>query len=209
MIKFLLYHKTDFIDRMPSSDDTCKLCMFDTEADKEIVLGSTTAWNWQQGSRLQWLGPGYDRFVAYNKFIDNKLCGIIFDVELEKTRVLSAPFYSISHDGKKAVTYDFTRLARARNSYSYAALAGGVCSVQDDSGVGLVVVDLESGSNTEILTIDQLVSNQPVSSMNYGCHWIDTPSISPNGTCIFFLHRWEIQGGFFRGCTQSTVTEQI
>ena len=195
--KYLIYHKVDFIDRMPAVDDACAIYKLDTETGGEVKLGDTTAWNWQQGSRLQWIGPTFDKFVAYNKFIDNKLCGIILDVELEKTKVFNSPFYSISHDGKKAVTYDFARLARARSSYSYAALASKASTVLNDSGIGLTVVNLENGSSTEILSIDDLVSTNPASSMGYGCHWIDTPSISPDGTCIFFLHRWEIEGGFF------------
>ena len=195
--KFLIYHKVKFIDRMPKADDPCELCMTNLETGKEIKFGTTTAWNWQQGSRLQWLGPNYNRSISYNKFKDGKLCGIIYDVELEKIKVYSSPFYSISHDGKKAVTYDYKRLARARSSYSYAALAKKSSLVQDDTGVGLTVIDIEDGSCTEILNIEKLVSNHYASSMDYGCHWIDTPSISPDGSCIFFLHRWEIKGGFF------------
>ena len=75
--KFLIYHKVKFIDRMPKADDPCELCMTNLETGKEIKFGTTTAWNWQQGSRLQWLGPNYNRSISYNKFKDGKLCGII------------------------------------------------------------------------------------------------------------------------------------
>lgn len=195
--KYLVYHKVDFIDHLPEGDDEAKICIFNIETNKEQIVDSTSAWNWQQGARLQWLGPDYCRRIAYNKFIDEELRGVIYDFLNDSYKIVSEPFYSISHDAKTAITLDFARLARTRNSYSYSALKNKIDEIEDNSGKGLTVIDIDTGATKEILSIQSLIANESVSSMNYGCHWIDMPLISPDGSCVYFLHRWEIDGGFF------------
>jgi hypothetical protein len=48
--RFLLANQVDFEGRSPKADDAIRLGMIDTaDADRWIALGSTRAWNWQQG----------------------------------------------------------------------------------------------------------------------------------------------------------------
>tara|TARA_Y100001934_G_scaffold282383_1_gene395891 strand:+ start:756 stop:2003 length:1248 start_codon:yes stop_codon:yes gene_type:complete len=194
---FLLTHKVDFIDRMPSKTDECLISIINIKSGVEEKIDVTTAWNWQQGSRLQWIGPSYNKYISYNKFINKSLCAVIYDIESSTKKIYNEPIYSVSQDGTMAVTYDFNRLARARHSYSYKMLDENIQSVESLSGKGLIVINIEKGETQQILKIEDLVENKHIFSMNYGCNWIDMPTISPDGSCIFFLHRWEIEGGFY------------
>ncbi|NER08170.1 MAG: hypothetical protein F6K17_39325, partial [Okeania sp. SIO3C4] len=41
--------------RMPTAQDEAQVCVWDPATGSVIPVGATTAWNWQQGARQQWL----------------------------------------------------------------------------------------------------------------------------------------------------------
>ncbi len=64
--RFVLANEVDFEGRSPRPDDVIRVGMVDlADGDKWIELGSTRAWNWQQGCMLQWV-PGSNREVMWN-----------------------------------------------------------------------------------------------------------------------------------------------
>ena len=92
-----------------------------SESDTQRVrkLAATHSWNVQQGCMLQWLGPDFDRKVIYNDFRNGGFCSVILDVFDGSDRVINMPVYSVSADGKTALTLDFTRLYSLRPGYGY------------------------------------------------------------------------------------------
>ena len=61
----------DFIDRMPTEDDVLKLGVIDLEINEFSQFAETTAWNFQQGTLLQWHGKK-ENTVFYNIRRDNE-----------------------------------------------------------------------------------------------------------------------------------------
>ena len=77
---------------------------------KWTKVGETTAWNWQQGCRLQWR-PRSDEIVWNDRSDDGmKFVSHIFDFRKETRRTLPRPIYDISPDGATALTHDFERM---------------------------------------------------------------------------------------------------
>jgi hypothetical protein len=74
--------------------------------DRWIDLDSTRAWNWQQGCMLQWL-PQKDDAVVRNDREGNQFVSRILHVNTGKTRTLPHPVYTLSPDGKTAISPDF------------------------------------------------------------------------------------------------------
>ncbi|MCX7048069.1 MAG: hypothetical protein NTX50_21600 [Candidatus Sumerlaeota bacterium] len=84
--RYVLANEVDFEGRSPKADDVIRVGMIDTEdGDKWTELGSTRAWNWQQGCMLQWI-PGTQSEVAWNdREGDHFICRIM-DVKTGKQR---------------------------------------------------------------------------------------------------------------------------
>ena len=62
--RYLLANEIDFCDRQPKPGEELTVGMVDLkDGDRYIPLDKTTAWCWQQGTMLQWLGSAPDREV--------------------------------------------------------------------------------------------------------------------------------------------------
>src|SRR5688572_10139220 len=109
--RFLLANEVDFAGRQPMPGELLTVGMLDLKEERYIPFDKTTAWCWQQGTRLQWLGGG-EREVIYNRVQGDKYVSIVRDVHGGKTRALPLPIYALSRDGKQAVTLSFERLHR-------------------------------------------------------------------------------------------------
>ena len=108
--RYVLGMEVAFEHRSPKADDVIKVGMVDLQdQDRWIELGESSAWNWQQGCMLQWL-PGSDSKVIWNDREQGQFVSRILDVKTGKGRTVPAPVYSVSPDGKTAITPDFRRI---------------------------------------------------------------------------------------------------
>jgi hypothetical protein len=80
------------------------------DANKWHKIGETTAWNWQQGNRLQWR-PHSDEIIWNDRSDDGKtfVCRV-YNFRTAARRTLPRPIYELSPDGDTALTHDFERM---------------------------------------------------------------------------------------------------
>jgi hypothetical protein len=77
--RFVLSNEVDFEGRSPVADDAIRVGMVDLhDGDRWIELGTTRAWNWQQGCMLQWL-PGGSHEVIWNDREGDRFVSHILD----------------------------------------------------------------------------------------------------------------------------------
>jgi len=74
----LLCHRVNFDGRDVNDDDIAEIGYIDLESGEFVLLDETLAWNWQQGSQLQWLPSKNNNSIIYNSIKDNKFVSIIF-----------------------------------------------------------------------------------------------------------------------------------
>ena len=153
-------------------------------------IASANAWNVQQGCMAQWLGPDFDRQIIYNDFRDGKYCSVILDVFSGEERQLSMPVYSVSTDGKTALTLDFARLHRLRPGYGYSNLPDMTEGQPVPDGPCIWRIDIERDEITELLRYRDFVSFEPRSEMQGAEHKVNHIMLSPNGQRFMVLHRW-------------------
>lgn len=189
----------------PDPVGTADILLIDTDetsgvSDGFIVSGgkkikkiaSTHTWNVQQGCMAQWLGPDFKSRIMYNDMRDGKYCSVIFNVESSKERVLPMPVYTVSADGKTALSLDFSRLHSLRLGYGYAELP------EVTKGVGLPEtpavwkMDIETGVVTELLKYTDFANLQPRPEMQEegSVHKVNHLMLSPNGKRFMVLYRW-------------------
>ena len=112
--RLVLANEVDFNGRSPLPEDSINIGFIDTEdKDRWAELGSTSAWNWQQGCMLQWV-PGTEGEVAWNDRQEGQFVSHVLDIKSGRKRTLPNPFYCLSLDGKVGFAPDFRRLNDTR-----------------------------------------------------------------------------------------------
>jgi hypothetical protein len=188
--RFVLGMEVDFEDRPPTPDDMIKLGMVDLEeGDKWLEIGATSAWCWQQGCMLQWL-PGSDSKVIYNTRLGDKYGAIIKDVKSGEQQVLETPIYTVSADGKTAMSPNFARLGILRPGYGYEGIPDPFHDQLITDEDGIYRVDLETGNNELVISLAQMLEVEPQDSIEASLNWFNHLLFNPEGDRFIFLHRW-------------------
>jgi len=109
--RYALAMKVSFQNRKVKKDDVGEIGYYDLkDNNKWTKIGTTTAWNWQQGCRLQWR-PNSDEIAWNDRAVDNShYITRLYNFKTGKMRTLPRPIYDISRDGKMAVSQDFQRI---------------------------------------------------------------------------------------------------
>ena len=187
----VLSMKVDFEHRSPKADEHISIGMIDlTKKDRWTTLGSTSAWNWQQGCMLQWL-PGETSEVIWNVRTDTGYGSKILDVDSMEARFLSEPIYALSNDGNWAVSTDFRRINDMRPGYGYEGIDDPNYEIFAPKDVGIWKIDLSNGEKELIFSIwDAQLMSESISNSRMTKQWFNHLVVSPDNSRISFLHRW-------------------
>lgn len=194
--RFVLSNKVNFEHRSPTADDQIEVGMVDlADRDRWIPLGTSQAWNWQQGCMLQWI-PGTRSKVIWNDREKDRFVARILDVESGERRTIPAPIYSLSPNGKEAVSCDFARVADVRPGYGYAGIRDRFFDEMAPEGSGITHVDLETGRERLIISHRLLASTGDIpgntpDAKHHAYHLL----CSPEGKRFILLHRWAFPAG--------------
>lgn len=177
----------------PDPKGEAEILLFDGEAGNAFrVIAKTHTWNVQQGCMAQWLGPDYSSKIIYNDLRDGKYCSVILEVATGKESVLPMPVYSVSADGKTALTLDFSRLHSLRLGYGYAALPEKTKDVALPDETCIWKMDIETGEVVPLLKYTDFASFEPRPEMQVegSVHKVNHLMLSPNGKRFMVLYRW-------------------
>lgn len=175
--------------------EPAEIVLIDTKNNNSVkVVAKTHTWNVQQGCMLGWLGPKFDTEIFYNDFRDGRYCGVIKNIGNGSEKVFKAPFYSVSNDGKVALSLDFSRLHRLRPGYGYSNLDDKTKGEKLPSGPCVWRVNLEMGKVEPILTYKRLHDFEHREDMEGAEHKVNHLMLSPDGKRFMLIHRW-LNGG--------------
>jgi len=212
--RFVLGMEVEFEHRSPKPDDVIKVGMIDLQDnDRWIELGSSRAWNWQQGCMLQWL-PGSKSEVLWNDRDGDRFVCHVLDVQTKKQRTLPNPVYALHPDGKSAVACDFRRLNDTRPGYGYAGIPDPNKDRPAPDDAGIWQVDLATGKQTLLLSLaDAAKFPNPERDWQGAKHWFNHLLYSTDGARFIFLHRWrgakEGKGFSTRMFTASAASKEL
>jgi hypothetical protein len=146
-----------FSDRKVQADDVGEIGYFDIKNNNEWTkIGETTAWNWQQGCRLQWR-PNSDEIV-WNDHSDDKTSYVcrVYNFKTKEYRTLPKMIYDISSDGKYALLHDFSRMKHAGTSY--AGVPDPYESLKYTDKIFIEKMDMETGETQKLVNLEQLAN---------------------------------------------------
>ncbi len=194
--RYVLSMQVDFESRSPGPDDVIKIGMIDLQdANRWIELGESRAWNWQQGCMLQWR-PGSDSEVLWNDREGDRFVCHIINAFSGQRRTIPHPIYSVSPDGKSAVTADFRRIQDVRPGYGYAGPPDPYADDLMPDETGIFRVDLETGESTLIISLNQIAQIGEIPTPDPAAkHYFNHLLFSPDGSRFIALHRWQYPAG--------------
>ncbi|SEG81764.1 hypothetical protein [Bosea lathyri] len=195
--RFLLAHQVPWVNHRIEANLSARVGYFDTHSgDRFTTIGETTAWNWQMGAQLQWLGGQPRPTVIYNarRFGTQDrfpgFCSVVQEIETGQERRLPLPIYVASPDGRWGLSVNYRRLWVAHQTIGYSEL-GAASELdpypQDD---GIYRMDLSSGAYDLLISYAALRAFHPKDSMQKALHWVSHIEINPSSNRILFLHRW-------------------
>jgi hypothetical protein len=154
--RYLLGMRVDFEKRQIRPDDRAVIGVIDLQdKNKWTRIGMTTAWNWQQGARLQWR-PESDEIVWNDRSDDGKtfLCRV-YDFRTGKRRTLPRPIYDLSPDGRTALTHDFEG---DHQGTDYATTPDKADGRPAPSKTGIWKLKMDTGEAELIMPLDKLAA---------------------------------------------------
>ncbi|MBI4623817.1 MAG: hypothetical protein HY736_11460, partial [Verrucomicrobia bacterium] len=153
-----LAHRVAFRDRLPTATDEAELGIYTLDGDGTFrPFAKTRAWNFQQGSMLQWLGDGTGR-VFYNEVrSDGKgYRGALHDLATGKRAHTDRALANVSRDGRWGIAIDFDRMHDFRPGYGYALRDDPRADVLHPADDGVWVCDLRTGKSKLVLSLAAL-----------------------------------------------------
>ena len=196
----MVVHRTTCTSELPRANDVAELLALEGEDFRTAErIGETTAWNWQQGSLLQWVGQNPTTVVFNRRDGEHRFHARRLDIVSGNHEDLDRPLYAVSPVGDIGYSVDFIRIHFARRGYGYTVSDDLRRTLDPEAPVddGLWRVDLASGRSELLVPLRRLVWTSPHPSMAGAFHWIDHVQPSRDGRHVAFLHRWLHQGGLF------------
>ncbi len=183
----LLANRIDFTARQQRFGEKNTVGILDPQTCTFTPLAETLAWNWQQGSMLQWFS---DHEIIYNDVEGDHYVARILDIGNGRTRTLCRPIYCLTQDRRYAVSVNFARLGRERPGYGYDGLWDPTIDAAHPGDDGIFLLDIEKNEVRLILSLDRIVHAYPRESMWETPSWFNHLLFNPSGTRLAFFHRW-------------------
>lgn len=191
--RLVLAHQVNFNDRAPTANDVATIGVVDFRTGNHFeALGTTCAWNWQQGAMLQWHPADPERLLIYNDRRDGQPVSIVRDVAGREIRTYSLPIYAVAPDGRHALSLNFARLHVHRPGYGYAGISDPWADSLLPADDGIRLIDLETGSADLVVSLEALAGFDSVPGMRDVHHWVNHIQVSPDGDRFAFFHLWRV-----------------
>jgi hypothetical protein len=178
-------------NRPPLPNEEITIGYFDLKSRKFQHVGTTSTWCWQMGCRLQWFPEDENELIIYNKMVNGCYGSVVQNIRTKKIiRQFKKPVYSISADGKWAVSLNFSRLNRMRPGYGYVDIQDSTKSFLQPDSDGVWFLNLKSGDTSLLFNLDYLAKFEPLPSMAGAEHYINHLCVNPSSKDFIFFHLW-------------------
>lgn len=187
---YIVFHSSpDPTTTIPKDGKKLNIILLNIQKNTFHKVAETNAWNWQQGSRLQWLDN--NRFI-FNDFDEEKNSYVarIFNV-IENTfeENLDFPVNDIFSDFSLSMNYD--RLTLLTPDYGYfAAKEKNYNELPLLSEDGIYKTNISTNKTRLLYSFDDIINIHFHDTMEVAQHQVNHIMISPDGSRFMFLHRW-------------------
>lgn len=186
----LLAHRVSFDGRDVRDGDMADVGYFDLSTKNFHKIDETLAWNWQQGSQLQWMPPAFEDEIIYNSIRNEKFISIRYNICTKEKKVIPFPVYVIHPNGKEALAVNYERHYWCRPGYNYQNIKKSAWNVHIHPDDGIFRVDLETGDVKLIIRTQDVVDMAPNEEILSSNNWLEHMMYNPIGDRFMFFNRW-------------------
>lgn len=182
--RYLLFYASPHSTKLnPNPNKPIFLVLYNMSANRVEKYWEIWAYNWQQGSKAQWIN---DRSFVFNNYsVDKGYYSVVYDID-NKTEVMhDIPNYDSCDDF--FLSLNFSRLDRYRPDYGYRNIQN---YILDDAEDGVFLYSIENKTSKLLISINELKKINPTSTMISSSHKVNHIMLSPNRKQFMFMHRW-------------------
>lgn len=159
-----------------------------------VKVGETTALNYPQGARQQWVAE--TNMFTVNNRVGNVWGTDLYDADTNKiVERFPATTHMLSKDGRYAYGLDYSRLFRL-GGYGYIGLSDENENDPLPKNAGITVMDMQTKTVKLLVSVRQVAecgTSGKISAV--GHHYLTHLSVNPDSTRIAFLHRYPLADG--------------
>jgi hypothetical protein len=191
--EFLLFHQSSWLTKkLPDPTVPIRIVCMTNDGEKKLVDISTTAYNWQQGARLQWISDSSFIFNDFDKHMKRYVSKVI-DVKNEGClRTLPSPVNDVFGE-EYYLSLNYGRLSIYAPDYGYRNVRMKRDDLQGLKNDGVYYGEIASGQQEPaklLISLRDIVEIKPLPSMQGADHTINHLTISPDGDTFLLVHRW-------------------
>ena len=164
------------------------------EDGRFVKVGETTALNYPQGSRQQWV-KGTDCFTVNNR-VGNLWGTDLYDATSNRLiERYPATTHMLSKDGRYAYGLDYARLFRL-GGYGYSGIEEVYSQEPTPDKTGITVMDMRTKDVKLLVSVREVAecgTNGHISGVSH--HYLTHLCVNPSSSRIAFLHRYFMADG--------------
>ena len=192
---YLIYHSSKRLTaKLPDSNEPIQVILANFINSEIIAKFDSNTYNWQQGTKLQWLDNNNFIFNDFDAERERYISKIVNANSGKIEKIVDFPIY----DTYKSfgISLNFDRLAILRPDYGYRNLAYknnfDLSNLKDD---GIFYIDLDNNEQKLLLSLEDIINIEKDDKMDNALHKVNHIMISPNGEKFMFMHRWILGNG--------------
>ena len=158
-----------------------------------VKVGETTAMNYPQGSRQQWVAE--TDFFTVNNRVGDVWGTDLYDVSSNNLiDRFEATTHMLSKDGRYAYGLDYARLYRL-GVYGYNGIEDKGKNEYAPMDSGITVMDLKTKEVKLLVSVREAAECNAKNVIKSTHHYLTHLSVNPSSTRVAFLHRYNFPGG--------------
>lgn len=180
---YIIFHESHHdTKKSPCNFDSVFISVFDKKQGCVIKRIETRSFNWQQGSRLFWLGRC--KFI-YNDFLKGRYVSIVYDIEQQISEIIEYPVQAVSYD--KFVSIDYNLLKMTRPDYGYFNLTDDYSFSLDKPAFEIISYD---GIVLDVINFSMIINFLGINvKKSY-----EVNHFTFDNELIVFMFRWYVDG---------------
>ena len=183
--------EVDTINRPPLPDE--KFGVGYVENGQFVKVGETTALNYPQGARQQWVAD--TNLFTVNNRVGDKWAADLYDAD-SNTLVehLPATVHMLTKDGRYALGLDYARLHRL-GGYGYAGLEDKGANDPFPADSGIAIMDMKTKEVRLLVSVKQVAECGVSNLSGQTHHYLTHLCLNPSNSRVAFLHRYFMPDG--------------
>lgn len=156
------------------------------DSDEPIIIGTTQAWNYQQGSRLQW-HPTEPDTVLFNDIRDGSAVCRVCSLGDSNDEILPKPIQAVNPVKEGYLSINYRRMDRNSPGYGYGTDDGSELEASGEDGLWWATFD---GEYELIISLADLIDESDT-TVSHERHYLHHALFNPSGSRFVVLHRWK------------------